>query len=61
MRKNNSPPVKSGSAAAPAIQVLEFGETGPRLNEAGEMLTVFPPTSIEMGVLNVQGTRVVKI
>jgi hypothetical protein len=59
--RNDSPPVKLGFAAAPARQVLEPWETGPRLNEAGVMLTVFPPTSIEMGMSNVQGTRVLKI
>jgi hypothetical protein len=59
--RTNSPPIRVLSAAAPAIQVLEFVETGPRVNEAGEMLTVFPPTSIEMGVSNSQGTRVLKI
>jgi hypothetical protein len=56
--RTSSPPARVGSATAPATQVLEFRETAPRLNEAAEMLTTFPPTSKEMGVLNVQGTRI---
>ena len=43
------------------MQVSEPGKTGPRLNEAGEMLTVFPPTSKEIGVLKSQGTKISKI
>jgi hypothetical protein len=43
------------------MQVSEPSATGPRLNEAGEMLTFFPPTSIEIGVLKLQGTKIYKI
>ena len=60
-RRTNSLLVTIGFEAAPAIQRSESGETGPRLNEAGEMLTSFPPTFIEMGVFIVQGTRALKL
>jgi hypothetical protein len=39
------------------MQVSEPGDAGPRVNEAAEMLTFFPPTSIEIGVLKSQGTE----
>ena len=39
------------------MQVLEPAATGPRLNEAAEMLIVLPPTLIEMGVLKLHGTK----
>ena len=60
-QRTNSLPVRVESDAAPATQVLEPSETGPRLNEVWEMLTVFPPTSIEIGVLKLQGTNTSKI
>jgi len=60
-QRRNSLPARVESDAAPATQVLEPWETGPRLNEAGEMLTVFPPTSIDIGVLKLQGTNMSKI
>ena len=53
--------VRLGDANAPARQVVEPWEIGPRLNEAAEMLTDLPPTLKEMGVLNEQGTRIFKI
>ena len=40
------------------MQVSDPGKIGPRLNEAGEMLMVFPPTSKEIGVLKLQGTEI---
>ena len=43
--KANTPPVSSSSEAAPARQVSSSSSnTGPRLNEAGRILTSFPPT-----------------
>ena len=43
--KANIPPVSSSSEAAPARQVSSSSsDTGPRLNEAGGILTSFPPT-----------------
>ena len=57
----NSLPVRDESDAAPAMQVLEPLETGPRLNEAGEMVTSFPPTLIKIGVSKLQGTNMSRI
>jgi len=60
-QRRNSLPFRVESDIAPATQSLEPEETGPRLNEAGEMLTAIPPTSIEIGVLESQGTNKTKI
>jgi hypothetical protein len=59
--RTNSQPVNDGSEDAPAVQVSEPSATGPRLNEAGEMLIFIPPTSMEMEVLKLQGTEISKI
>jgi hypothetical protein len=40
------------------MQVSEPGKIGPRLNEAGEMMMVIPPTSKDIGVLKLQGTKI---
>ncbi len=56
----NSPPIRLGSEATPAKQVLESSGTGPRLNVAGEITTSFPPTRTEIVVLKLQGTEIQK-
>jgi hypothetical protein len=42
----------------PAMQVLEFRETEPSLNEAGEITTSIPPTKTEIAVLKSQGIEI---
>ena len=57
-RRANLLPLRAGTEAAPARHILELSAIGPRLNESGEMRNSLPPTSIEMGVLKLQGTEI---
>ena len=50
--------LRAGTEAAPAKHIPELSETGPRLNESGEMAITLPPTSMEMGALKLQGTEI---
>lgn len=52
--------MSAASQVAPATQVSEPSNTGPTLNELGEILTSFPPKCTEMGVLKLQGTVIEK-
>jgi hypothetical protein len=53
-------PWSAAFEAAPAKQVPEPSDTGPRINESGKILISVSPKYTEMGVLKLQGTVIDK-